>query len=132
MTPGMNSHLLSSVPTMQALTSSSVSMTLFGPDMLRNALLAAGNIVRPSEISEVLSYIAKDASLSGHYQKLVGLHLILLNDGSVQQIEWHRSGGQQYFVSTHAKSRGIYSLMEGNRHQLVKSCPAWMIVSNFR
>lgn len=128
----MHPHLLSSLLTMQALTSSSVSMTLFGPDMLRNALLAAGNIVKPSEISEVLSYVAKDASLHGQYQKLVGLHLILLNNGLVQQIEWHRSGGQQCFVSTHALSRRIYSLMEGNGHQLVRSCPAWMIVSNLR
>lgn len=107
--PGKCAHLLSFLLTMQALTSSSVSMTLFGPEKLRDALLTAGNIVKPSEISD-------DVTKDGKYQALDGLHLILLKNGSVQQIEWDSSGSKKYFVFTDAKSKSIYSLMEGNKH----------------
>lgn len=124
-TPNWSAHLLNFVLMMQALTSSSLSMTLFGPVKLRCALLTAGNIVKPSEISEVLSYVTKD----GKYQGLDGLHLILLKNGSVQQIEWDSSGSKKYFVFTDAKSKSIYSLMEGNKHQLVESSSAWGTLS---
>lgn len=100
-------------------------MTLFGPDKLRAALVTAGNIVKPSEVSEVLSYVTKD----GKYKELDGLHLILLKNGSVQQIEWDSSGGKKYFVFTDAKSKSIYSLMEGNKHQLVESSSTWETLS---
>ena len=111
--------------TLQALTSSPSAMTLFSPAKLRSALLTAGNIVKPDEISEVLSYVIGD----GQYQELDGLHLILLNDGSVQQIEWDSSRGKRYFVFTDAESKSIYSLMEGNKHQLVETSPAWELLS---
>lgn len=113
--------------TMQALTTSSRSVTLFSPDKLRKALLSAGNIVKPEEVSAVLSYVTSD----GEYEDLNGLHLILLNDGSLQQLLWGGRGGNKYFVFTDAKSERIYKLMEGNKHQLVKSCSAWDALSRW-
>lgn len=121
----MQSYLLRPLLMMQALTSSSASMTLFSPDKLRKALLTAGDIVKPDEISKVLTYVTSD----GEYQKLKDLHLILLNNGSVQKFEWDSSEGEKYFVFTDTESKSIYSLMEGNKHQLVKSCPAWEALS---
>ena len=100
-------------------------ITLFSPAELRGALLTAGNIVKPDEVSEVLSYVIGDDK----YQELDGLHLILLNNGSVQQIEWDSSGGERYFVFTDAKSKSIYSLMEGNKPHLVQSSSAWEALS---
>ncbi|KAL3132912.1 hypothetical protein ABBQ38_006826 [Trebouxia sp. C0009 RCD-2024] len=102
-----------------ALTTSSRSVTLFSPDKLRKALLSAGNIVKPEEVSAVLSYVTSD----GEYEDLNGLHLILLNDGSLQQLLWGGRGGNKYFVFTDAKSERIYKLMEGNKHQLVRGGP---------
>lgn len=102
-------------------------ITLFSPAELRGALLTAGNIVKPDEVSEVLSYVIGDDK----YQELDGLHLILLNNGSVQQIEWDSSGGERYFVFTDAKSKSIYSLMEGNKPHLVQSSSAWEALSKW-
>ena len=110
---------------MQALTTSSLSVNLFSPDTLRRALLSAGNIVSPDETSEILSYVTSD----GKYEDLHGLHLILLKDGSVQQIRWNCRTGRNYFVFTDAKSESIYNLMEGNKHQLVQSSSVWKTLS---
>ena len=121
----MYSYLLRPLHAMQALNLSSSSMTLFNPDRLCTALLTAGDIVKPDEVSKVLSYVISD----GEYQKLEGLHLILLKDGSVQQFEWDSSKGKKYFVFTDTKSESIYSLMESNKHQLVENCPAWEALS---
>ena len=114
----MQSHLL----TLQALKE---PMTLFSPEKLRSALLDAGNIVEPTEVSEVLSYVISDGATQG----LNGLHLILLRDGSVQQIEWDSSGGKKYFVFTDDTSKRIYDLMEGSKHRLVNSSTAWETLS---
>ena len=106
-------------------------MTLFSPDKLRRALLSAGNIVKPAEVSEVLRYVSSD----GRYKDLDGLHLILLSNGSVQQFKWDRmrngvrSGGKKYFVFTDPKSESIYNLMEGNKHQLVEGSSTWTTLS---
>lgn len=121
-------YLLRSVfMTVQALTTSCSSLKLFSPDTLRKALSSAGNIVQPDEVSEVLRYVTSDE----RYEDLDGLYLILLNDGSVQQIMWDRAEGTKYFVFTDAldMSEAVYSLMEGNKHQLVESSSAWKELS---
>lgn len=110
---------------MQALTTSSSSVTLFSPDVLRKALLSAGKIVKPDEVSAVLGYATSDKK----YRDLHGLHLILLSDGSIEQIKWDSSGGNKYFVFTDAMSKSIYGLMKGNKHQLVKTCSTWETLS---
>lgn len=110
---------------LQGLTSSSSSMTVFSLEKLRCALLTAGNIVKPDEVSEALSYVISDGEIEG----LIGLHLVLLQNGSIQQIEWGSNSGEKYFVFTDGKSQSIYRLMEGNKHQLVERSIAWDTLS---
>lgn len=99
-------------------------MKLFSPGKLRNALLSAGNIVKPDEVSSVLSYVTSD----GRYDKLNGLYLILLQDGSVQQIKRDISMAKKYFVFTDAHSEIIYNLMEGKKGELVKGSSTWTLL----
>lgn len=95
-------------------------ITFLSAAKLRRALLSAGNVVELEEIAEVLSYVCSD----GRYQELDGLHLILLSNGSVQQIKWDDANSDKYFVFTDTKSKSIYNPMEANKHQLVETCPA--------
>lgn len=110
-----------SCPLMQALSALPAAVTLFSPDKLRKALLSAGNIVQPEEVSAVLSYVTSD----GRYEDLIGPHLILLQHGSVQQMQKNTSMAKKYFVFTNAKSETIYKLMEGNKDELVKEHSIW-------
>lgn len=110
--------------TMQAL-SFTPATTFFSPHKLRRALLAAGNIVKPDEVSEVLSYVISD----GEYRGLDGLHLILLNDESVEQFKWDSSGGKQYIVFTESKSESIFNLMKVSKHKLIQGSSTWSILS---
>ena len=87
--------------------------------------MSAGNIVKPEEISAVLSYVASD----GKYEELNGLHLILLQNGSVQQVQKDISMDKKYFVFTDAISEVIYNLMEGKKDELVKASPIWARLS---
>ena len=110
-----------------AAASTGTQLTYFNADRLRSALRAAGNIVKPSEIPEVLSYVIRDSK----YEDLHDLHLILLTDGSVQQIKWASPGSQTYFVFTDNKSKRIFDLMSSNKHQLVKHTQAWDDMSRY-
>ena len=103
-----------------AAASTGTQLTYFNADRLRRALRAAGNIVKPSEIPKVLSYVITD----GKYEDLHDLHLILLSDGSVQQIKWALPGSQTYFVFTDNKSKSIFHLMSSKKHELVKHTQA--------
>ncbi|KAL3132925.1 hypothetical protein ABBQ38_006839 [Trebouxia sp. C0009 RCD-2024] len=105
----------------RALSALPAAVTLFSPDKLRKALLSAGNIVQPEEVSAVLSYVTSD----GRYEDLIGPHLILLQHGSVQQMQKNTSMAKKYFVFTNAKSETIYKLMEGNKDELVKEHSIW-------
>ena len=104
-----------------AATSTGTHVTYFNADSLRRALRAAGNIVKPSEVPEVLSFVIRD----GKYEDLHDLHLILLSDGSVQQIKWRSPEDQTYFVFSDNKSKSIFDLMSSNKHQLVEHTQAW-------
>lgn len=123
---GVQPYLLRSFHlTVQALTEPALSVKLLRPDTLRRALLSAGNIVKPDEVSDVLSYVTSDK----RFENLDGLHLILLHDGTVQQMKWDSTGGMKYFIFTDDTSQGIYDLMEGSKHQLVEGSPAWKKLS---
>ena len=104
-----------------SVTANQRQITFFSADKLRKALLAAGDIVYPEEIPEVLSYVCSD----GRYEELDGLHLILLSTGSVQQVKLCDDNSKKYFVFTDTTSESIYNLMGDNKHQLVEICPAW-------
>ena len=113
----------------QAITScardAGQSLTMLSADKLRKALLAAGNIVKPEEVTEALSYVTQD----GQYKDLDGLYLVHLRNGSIQKIQRDSNRGKKYFVFTDAESEAMYKLMEGNQHQLVESSSAWNALS---
>jgi hypothetical protein len=92
---------------------------------MRDALRSAGNIVQPEEISAILSYVITD----GRYADLDGLHLVLLNDNTVKQIEWGSSTSKRFYVSTDPTSEAIHELMTGHKHQLVQYSVAWTTLS---
>ncbi len=114
---------------MQAIKSASASNTtqldFFSPNKLRDALRSQGNIVRSTEIPEVLAYVIKD----GNFEELHDLYLVLLSNGSVQQIKWNAPRSPKYFVFTDSKSQSIFDLMTANKHQLVEHAPAWADMS---
>lgn len=110
---------------MQALTPFSSSVTFFSAQKLRRSLLNAGNIVKPDEVTEVLSYVISD----GEYWGLDGLHLILLNNGSIEQFKWDSRDGEQYFVCTDSKSESILNLMKVSLHKLIQSSSIWSTLS---
>ncbi|DBB08911.1 TPA: hypothetical protein ACH3X3_007553 [Trebouxia sp. C0006] len=94
---------------------------------MRPVLRSKGNIVKPSEISAVLSYIISDDK----FENLHDLHLIVLSDNTVKQIKWNSPRRSKYFVFTDAKSRSIFDLMAANKHQLVEHAPAWAAMAKY-
>jgi len=104
-----------------------VQLTFLSASNMRQALRSKGNIVNPSEISTVLSYVISDEN----FEDLHDLHLILLGDNTVKQIKWKSPKSSRYFVFTDAKSRSIFDLMAANKHQLVEHAPAWAAMSKY-
>ena len=102
-------------------------LTFLSASIMRQALRSKGNIVKPSEISAVLSYVISDDK----FEDLHDLHLILLSDNTIKQIKWYSSGSSKYFVFTDAKSRSIFDLMAANNDQLVQHAPAWVAMSKY-
>ena len=102
-------------------------LTFLSASIMRQALRSKGNLVKPSEISAVLSYVISDEK----FEDLHDLHLILLSDNSIKQIKWNSPGSSKYFVFTDAKSRSIFDLMAANKHQLVEHAPAWAAMSKY-
>ncbi len=68
----------------QAATANGKRLTTFSPAVLRKALRQAGNVVAPCGVPEVLQYVISDRN----YEDLDKLHLVLLCDGSVQQLRY--------------------------------------------
>ncbi len=68
----------------QAAAAIFIYLKTFSPAALRRALRQAGNVVAPHDIAEVLQYVISDHQ----YADLDKLHLILLQDGSVQQLRY--------------------------------------------
>ena len=108
------------------LAANSMPLVEFTPAVLRKALRAAGNIVETADIPTVLEFVICD----GVYEELHDLYLLLLQDGSVQQLKW-RSPGNSYLVATDEESKVIVDLMAraGNRELLVEPAPAWTTMS---
>ena len=109
---------------MQAITAAAsigTSLKYLSPAKMRSALRSAGNIVKEAEIAEVLSYVITDKN----YPELHDLHLILLKNGSIKKIQWHRPGSNKYAVFADSTSQQIYNLMAANKHQLVEPSLAW-------
>ena len=113
--------------TVQALSKSLLGSTLRYLDSkaMCDALESAGNIVQPAEISAILSYVITGSI----YVDLDGLHLVLLNDNTVKQIEWGSQPSKSFYVSTDPYSEAIHKLMTGHKHQLVQSSAAWRTLS---
>ena len=104
-----------------------VQLTFLSASNLRQALRSKGNIVKPSEISAVLSYVISDDK----FEDLHDLHLILLSDNTIKQMKWNSPGSSKYFVFTDPKSRSIFDLMAANKHQLVEHAPAWAAMAKY-
>lgn len=81
--------------------------------------------MQPQEISAILSYVITGSI----YVDLDGLHLVLLDDNTVKQIEWGSQPSKRFYVSTDATSEAIHKLMTGHKHQLVQSSAAWTTLS---
>ncbi len=94
-----------------------LSLKYLDSQAMRDALRSAGNVVQPEETSAILSYVITD----GSYEDLDGLHLVLLDDNTVKQIEWGYSASKSFYVSTDPTSEAIHKLMTGHKHQLVQS-----------
>jgi len=110
-----------------AAATDNVQLIFLSASSMRQALRSKGNIVKPSEISAVLSYVISD----DNFEDLHDLHLILLSDNTVKQIKWNSPGSSKYFVFTDPKSRSIFDLMAANKHQLVEHAPAWAAMSKY-
>lgn len=104
----------------EAAGKTSTQLAYLSPAMLRKALRSAGNIIGSDEVAEVLSYAIKD----GAFSELHDLHLILLKDGSVQQLKWGPSSSK-FFVFADDTSEAFFGLMATNKHQLVEHSDAW-------
>ncbi len=104
-----------------------VQLTCLSASNMRRALRSKGNIVKPSEISAVLSYVISD----DRFEDLHDLHLILLSDNTIKHIKWNSPRSSKYFVFTDAKSRSIFDLMAANKHQLVEHAPAWAAIAKY-
>ncbi len=102
-----------------------LSLRYLDSQAMRDALRSAGNIVQPEETSAILSYVISD----GRYEDLDGLHLVLLDDNTVKQIEWGYATSNNFYVSTDPTSEAMHKLMTGHKHQLVQSLAAWTTLS---
>lgn len=105
-----------------------ICLKTFSPAVLRNALRQAGNVVAPHDIAEVLHYVISDHQ----YADLDKLHLILLRDGSVQQLRYGPASNgpnqpkeKQYFIWQATRTRELYDLMPASQHEQVEDAPAW-------
>ncbi len=84
-------------------------------------------LVAPCDIPEVLLYVISDVQ----YADLDKLHLVLMRDGSVQQlrIKPPPSGNQpkekQFFMWHNPRSKELYDLMPASAHEQVQDSPAW-------
>jgi len=103
-------------------------LTVFSPALLRKALREAGNIVKPVEIAEVLLYAIKD----GQAADLDRLHLILLRNGTVQQLlVGPQPSGQnglrekKFFMCQNNKAKELYDLMPNSTHAQVEVSEGW-------
>lgn len=105
-----------------------LSLKYLDSQAMRDALRSAGNIVQPEETSAILSYVITD-NTDGRYEDLDGLHLVLLDDNTVKQIEWSYATSNSFYVSTDTSSEAIHKLMTGHKHQLVQSSAAWTTLS---
>ena len=117
-------------------------LTSLTPAVLRKALRAAGNIVKPSETEDVLQYVIRDViqpPLLGT-DCLAGLHLILLTDNSVQKFACYGTKPvspadtaqhpvKRFFLSGDGDSQHIYDLMSASKDQQVKPSPPWTCLS---
>ncbi len=102
-------------------------LTSLTPVVLRKALRAAGNIVKPNEAQDVLQYVIRDViqpPLLGA-DRLAGLHLILLTNNSVQKFAWYgtkpvspadaaQRSVNRFFLSGDGDSQHVYDLMSGS------------------
>lgn len=89
------------------------------PVVLRYAIKVAGNIVKPQEVENVLSYAISDQQ----YDQLHGLYLLLLANQTVQQCSWRdsqRFPGKQYFTYRDVPSQAIYELLPAGTTQPAK------------
>ena len=106
-----------------------LNLTLFSPATLRSALRAAGNVLKPEEVEEVLQYVIKDKD----FADLDGLYLVHLVDNSVKRLAWHNSVpvhlGKRFFLAGDGDSQSIYDLMSVSAGQLVKPSQAWKTLS---
>lgn len=114
----------------QAATANGRPMTIFTPAVLRAALRQAGNVVKPEEVSEVLLYAVQDKQVAD----LDKLHLILLRDGSVQQLRYGPAGPahakeKRYFMWRTTKYMGLYNLMQDSQHLQVQKSAAWQHIA---
>ena len=109
----------------EAAVADNTPLSTLEPAVLREALRRAGNIVRPSEVEEVLSFVTNDDNV----YELHGLHLLLLRNGAVHQISWPDSAQDQagpiYYYHDHKYSKGMYSLMINLTDRLVAPSEAW-------
>ena len=108
------------------LLASTAAMDTFSPRRLRQALKKAGNIVDPADIHQVLEYAISDQA----YQELHGLHLLLLQDGTVHQFLWN-THDKKYLAPIDAESAVVTDLMAqaGSKELLVESGPAWVTMA---
>ena len=117
-------------------------LTSLTPAVLREALRAAGNIVKPSEAQDVLQYVIRDViqpPLLGA-DCLAGLHLILFTDNTVQKFAWcstqpvspvdtAQHDFKCFFLSGDGDSQHIYDLMSASADQQVKPSSPWAWLS---
>ncbi len=83
-------------------------------------------MVAPCDIPEVLLYVISDRQ----YADLDKLHLVLMRDGSVQQLRYgpppsNQPKEKQFFVWRNPRSKELYDLMPGSQHEQVEDSPAW-------
>ena len=89
----------------------------------------AGNVVKPDEIEAVLQYVIKDKQ----YADLDKLYLVLLPDGTVQQLhtspesaaEKHQNTRKQFFMWREEQALKLYNLMQNSEHHKVQNCGGW-------
>ena len=102
-------------------------LSIFSPAILRQALRQAGNVVAPHDVPEVLHYVIRDSQ----YADLDKLHLVLLCDGSVQQLRYGTAAGgtqpkeKQFFMWRNSRSKELYDLMPASAHEQVQDSPSW-------
>ena len=114
---------------MQAVRSAAAAKEVIlkelGPAELRHALHAAGNVVLPHEVEEVLAFVVEDKQ----FQDLHNLHLVRMRNGAVARIWRQPTPGNSSFIFIPESMREAAQLMQFEGRMLVAKSSTWQRLS---